>query len=115
PVPRACSAELRSAGAPFVAQGSRYGSRTVTPRVRLDTLLARRGLFPSRSRAAASVLAGEVRLGTGGQRAAKPGELVADDVAVAVDPGPEFVSRGGRKLANALDAIGLDPVGRRCL
>jgi 23S rRNA (cytidine1920-2'-O)/16S rRNA (cytidine1409-2'-O)-methyltransferase len=87
----------------------------VTPRVRLDTLLARRGLFPSRSRAAASVLAGEVRVGGNGHRAAKPGEMVPDDVAVAVDPGPEFVSRGGRKLANALDATGLDPAGRRCL
>jgi 23S rRNA (cytidine1920-2'-O)/16S rRNA (cytidine1409-2'-O)-methyltransferase len=87
----------------------------VRPRVRLDTLLARRGLFPSRSRAAASVLAGEVRLGTAGHRAAKPGEMVTDDVAVAVDAGPEFVSRGGRKLANALDATGLDPAGGRCL
>jgi 23S rRNA (cytidine1920-2'-O)/16S rRNA (cytidine1409-2'-O)-methyltransferase len=87
----------------------------VTPRVRLDTLLARRGLFPSRSRAAASVLAGEVRIGNHGARAAKPGDMVADDVAVSVDAGPEFVSRGGRKLANALDATGLDPAGRRCL
>jgi len=87
----------------------------VTPRVRLDTLLARRGLFPSRSRAAASVLAGEVRLGPAGQRAAKPGDMVADDVPVSLDAGPEFVSRGGRKLANALDATGIDPAGRRCL
>jgi len=87
----------------------------VTPRVRLDALLARRGMFPSRSRAAASVLAGEVRLGDQRRRAAKPGELVPDDVAVAVDAAPEFVSRGGRKLANALDATGIDPAGRRCL
>jgi 23S rRNA (cytidine1920-2'-O)/16S rRNA (cytidine1409-2'-O)-methyltransferase len=84
-------------------------------RVRLDSLLAERGLFPSRSRAAASVLAGEVLLGDGRRRAEKPGELVADDVQVAVDAPDEFVSRGGRKLANALDAFGLEVTSRRAL
>ena len=44
-----------------------------------------RGLFESRSRAAAAVMAGEVRLGGDGARAEKPGQLVADDVEVAVD------------------------------
>ena len=70
-------------------------------RVRLDTLLAERGLFTSRARAAASVLAGEVRLGDGGERAAKPGQMVASDVVVSVDDRPRYVSRGGTKLANA--------------
>jgi 23S rRNA (cytidine1920-2'-O)/16S rRNA (cytidine1409-2'-O)-methyltransferase len=84
-------------------------------RVRLDTLLAERGLFPSRARAAASVLAGEVRLGPGNQRAAKPGQMVAADVSIAVDEAPRFVSRGGIKLANALDALGLDVTGRTAL
>src|SRR5690349_6140710 len=84
-------------------------------KVRLDTLLHARGLFESRSRAAASVMAGEVRLGTGGARASKPGQLVAEDVEVHVDERPRFVSRGGIKLANALDATGIDPAGRRCL
>jgi 23S rRNA (cytidine1920-2'-O)/16S rRNA (cytidine1409-2'-O)-methyltransferase len=84
-------------------------------KVRLDTLLARRGLFASRARAAASVMAGEVRLGGDGARAAKPGQLVAEDVEVAVDERPRFVSRGGVKLANALKATGLEPQGRRCL
>jgi 23S rRNA (cytidine1920-2'-O)/16S rRNA (cytidine1409-2'-O)-methyltransferase len=85
-------------------------------KVRLDTLLAQRGLFASRARAAASVMAGEVRLGgRGGERAAKPGQMVADDVELAVDERPRFVSRGGVKLANALDATGVDPAGRRCL
>jgi 23S rRNA (cytidine1920-2'-O)/16S rRNA (cytidine1409-2'-O)-methyltransferase len=84
-------------------------------KVRLDTLLARRGLFESRARAAASVMAGEVRLGAGRERAAKPGQLVPDDVAVAVDDRPRFVSRGGLKLAAALDATGVDPARRRCL
>src|SRR3954449_1190025 len=84
-------------------------------KVRLDTLLHRRGLFESRARAAASVMAGEVRLGHDGARAAKPGPLVADDVALAVDERPRFVSRGGIKLENALAATGVDPGGRRCL
>jgi 23S rRNA (cytidine1920-2'-O)/16S rRNA (cytidine1409-2'-O)-methyltransferase len=84
-------------------------------KVRLDTLLHRRGLFESRARAAASVMAGEVRLGTDGARAAKPGQLVADDVAVAVDERPRYVSRGGIKLENALNALGIDVAGRRCL
>ena len=84
-------------------------------RVRLDTLLAERGLFSSRARAAASVLAGEVRLGPGRERAAKPGQMVATDVDVAVDDRPRYVSRGGTKLANALDALGLDVAGRRAL
>jgi 23S rRNA (cytidine1920-2'-O)/16S rRNA (cytidine1409-2'-O)-methyltransferase len=84
-------------------------------KVRLDTLLADRGLFESRSRAAASVMAGEVRLGGDGRRAEKPGQLVAADVEVLVDAAPRFVSRGGTKLANALDALGLDVTGRRAL
>jgi 23S rRNA (cytidine1920-2'-O)/16S rRNA (cytidine1409-2'-O)-methyltransferase len=84
-------------------------------KVRLDTLLARRGLFESRARAAASVMAGEVRLGPAGDRAAKPGQLVPDEVSVAVDERPRFVSRGGTKLANALAATGVAPAGRRCL
>jgi 23S rRNA (cytidine1920-2'-O)/16S rRNA (cytidine1409-2'-O)-methyltransferase len=85
-------------------------------KIRLDTLLAQRGLFDSRARAAASVMAGEVRLGgRGGARAAKPGQLVPDDLELAVDERPRFVSRGGIKLANALDATGVSPEGRRCL
>ena len=85
-------------------------------KLRLDTLLAQRGLFASRARAAASVMAGEVRLGgSDGERAAKPGQMVTEDVEVAVDERPRFVSRGGIKLANALYATGIDPAGRRCL
>jgi 23S rRNA (cytidine1920-2'-O)/16S rRNA (cytidine1409-2'-O)-methyltransferase len=84
-------------------------------RVRLDALLAGRGLFESRTRAAAAVLAGDVLLGPGRQRAAKPGQLVAEDVAVEVAQRPPYVSRGGVKLANALDAFGVPVAGRRCL
>jgi len=84
-------------------------------RVRLDALLAERGLFESRSRAAASVMAGEVRVGGHGERAQKPGQLVDPDIALAVDERPRFVSRGGVKLANALAQLGVDPAGRRAL
>ena len=82
---------------------------------RLDALLADRGLFESRSRAAAAVIAGEVRLAPGGQVADKPGRMVADDVGVELAERPQFVSRGGVKLANALDSFGLDVTGRRAL
>lgn len=92
-------------------------ARFVAPmpsKVRLDALLAERGLFASRSRAAASVMAGEVRLADG-RRAEKPGMLVAPDVALEIDEGPAFVSRGGVKLANALDALDVDVHGRQAL
>jgi 23S rRNA (cytidine1920-2'-O)/16S rRNA (cytidine1409-2'-O)-methyltransferase len=84
-------------------------------KVRLDTLLHRRGMFASRSRAAASVLAGEVRLAEGGALADKPGLMVAEDVRLTLAEAPGFVSRGGLKLANALEATGADPRDRRCL
>jgi 23S rRNA (cytidine1920-2'-O)/16S rRNA (cytidine1409-2'-O)-methyltransferase len=83
-------------------------------KVRLDALLTERGLFQSRSRAAASVLAGEVRL-RGGELARKPGQLVADDIELELIAPPPYVSRGGIKLANALDATGVPVAGRRCL
>jgi 23S rRNA (cytidine1920-2'-O)/16S rRNA (cytidine1409-2'-O)-methyltransferase len=84
-------------------------------RVRIDSLLSQRGLFPSRSRAAASVIAGDVLLGPGRRRARKPGELVPEDVELEVVQPPPFVSRGGIKLANALDALALGVDGRRAL
>ena len=82
---------------------------------RLDTLLAERGLYESRSRAAAAVMAGEVAIGGDGRRADKPGQMVADDAELVVAEGPRYVSRGGIKLANALDGFALDPTGLRCM
>ena len=82
---------------------------------RLDSLLVDRGLFETRSRAAAAVIAGDVRMGGEGRRAEKPGQMVAPDVPLEVAQGPRYVSRGGVKLANALDAFGLDVGGRLCL
>ena len=89
--------------------GSRGYPAAVAKR-RLDSLLAERGLYETRSRAAAAVMAGDVRVGD--RPARKPGELVADDAdARGRASAPAFVSRGGVKLANALDAFGLDPAG----
>jgi 23S rRNA (cytidine1920-2'-O)/16S rRNA (cytidine1409-2'-O)-methyltransferase len=82
---------------------------------RLDSLLAERGVFPSRTRAAAAVLAGEVHLGPGRRRAEKPGQLVAEDVELDVAVPARYVSRGGIKLANALDTLGVDVAGRHAL
>lgn len=84
-------------------------------RIRIDSLLSERGLFPSRSRAAASVIAGEVLLLPGRRRAEKPGQLVDDDTQFELVSGPAFVSRGGIKLANALDALDVEVEGRRAL
>jgi 23S rRNA (cytidine1920-2'-O)/16S rRNA (cytidine1409-2'-O)-methyltransferase len=90
-------------------------SRPHHRRVRLDSLLAERGLFPSRSRAAVAVMAGEVRVGAGERRAAKPSELIDPTEPLRVSPGRTYVSRGGIKLANALDSCALDVTGRHAL
>lgn len=82
-------------------------------KVRVDALLVERGLFETRSRAAAAVLAGEVRVGEA--LAHKPGQLVARETAVEVAPVPRYVSRGGIKLANALEASGVPVAGRLAL
>ena len=84
-------------------------------RQRLDTLLAARGLVSSRSAAAASIRAGRVRVGRGGRRAEKPGQMVAADALVELEEGRRFVSRGGLKLDAALDALAIDVAGLHCL
>jgi 23S rRNA (cytidine1920-2'-O)/16S rRNA (cytidine1409-2'-O)-methyltransferase len=86
-----------------------------TKRIRLDSLLSQRGLFASRSRAAASVLAGDVLLLPGRRRAEKPGQLVTEDVEVEVTPSLPFVSRGGVKLDNALNELGIDVADAKAL
>ena len=84
------------------------------PRVRLDRLLVERGLAESRTRAEALVLARRVTVK--GIASPKPGTPVRVDVEIAVsDPEHPWVSRGGVKLAAALDHFGIDPTGRICL
>jgi 23S rRNA (cytidine1920-2'-O)/16S rRNA (cytidine1409-2'-O)-methyltransferase len=76
---------------------------------RLDVVLVERGLAESRAQAQALVLAGLV------PGHAKPGEQIDDAAALEVERPPRFVSRGGEKLANALDSLGLSVDGARCL
>jgi 23S rRNA (cytidine1920-2'-O)/16S rRNA (cytidine1409-2'-O)-methyltransferase len=82
---------------------------------RIDAVLAEQGLFPSRSAAAGAVRAGEVRIGQDGPVALRPSQLVEPEAALIVDSGPRFVSRGGNKLDNALEALGIDVAGRDCV
>jgi 23S rRNA (cytidine1920-2'-O)/16S rRNA (cytidine1409-2'-O)-methyltransferase len=84
-------------------------------RRRLDALLVERGLFESRSKASAAVLAGEVHVGPGRRRMDKPGALVPEEVEVEVAAAPRYVSRGGIKLEHALARFGVSPLGRLCL
>jgi 23S rRNA (cytidine1920-2'-O)/16S rRNA (cytidine1409-2'-O)-methyltransferase len=56
-----------------------------------------------------------VRVGRGGERASKPGKMVSEDLAIELDPGRAFVSRGGHKLSAALDRLAIEPEGKRCL
>ncbi len=62
-------------------------------------------------------MAGQVRVGAGdaARRDRRPGEQVDSDVEIVVAAGPRYVSRGGEKLAGALDAFGVDPAQRTCL
>ena len=85
----------------------------VEGRVRLDQALVAQGLVPSRQRAQAMVRAGLVRVG--GAVADRPDQMVAPDVSINLDRVKTYVSRGGEKLAAALDAFGIDPTGRVCL
>ncbi len=85
----------------------------VEDRVRLDQALVAQGLVPSRQRAQAMVRAGLVRVA--GEVADRPDQLVNPSVTIDLEGRKGYVSRGGDKLAPALDAFGLDPAGRMCL
>lgn len=82
-------------------------------RVRADLLLVARGLVDSRAKARAAIEAGGVR--AGGAIVEKPSDLVDEGARLEVTPPHPWVSRGGVKLAHALDAFGVDPAGRICL
>ena len=82
---------------------------------RLDTALAERGLFPSRAAAAASIRAGEVRIGRDGPFALKPSQIVEAGDELIIEGGPRYVSRGGIKLQNALDELRIDVTGSACI
>lgn len=83
-------------------------------KVRADQLLVLRTLAPSRARAQALILAGKVYVGEA--RVDKAGALLAEDAPLRVREGDHpYVSRGGVKLAGALDAFGVSPAGKRCV
>lgn len=82
-------------------------------RVRLDQLLVKRSLAPSRERAQALILAGVVRVD--GDPVRRSADSVAEDAELSVDAGRRFVSRGGEKLDAALDELGLGVAGRVAL
>jgi 23S rRNA (cytidine1920-2'-O)/16S rRNA (cytidine1409-2'-O)-methyltransferase len=83
-------------------------------KARLDSLLVSRRLADSRAKAQALILAGRVRVA--GQVVTKAGTLVPEDAFIELlAPASPYVSRGGEKLAAALDRFGVDPVGLVCL
>lgn len=85
----------------------------MSPRIRADRLLIERGLFESRAKAQAAIEAGLVIANSAVVR--KPSEEIPTDALVTASPAFPYVSRGGLKLAAALDHFKFDPKGRICL
>src|SRR5215207_4442186 len=85
----------------------------MTKRMRIDRLLVERGLFESRAKAQGAIAAGMVT--ADGITITKPAAEVSTDATLQAAPAHPWVSRGGVKLAAALDHFGIDPSGRICL
>ncbi len=85
----------------------------MTSRQRADRLLVERGLFESRAQAQAAIAAGQVT--ADGQPVRKPSDALRSDALLEAAPAHPWVSRGGVKLAAALDSFGIDPSSRVCL
>ena len=82
-------------------------------RDRADRLLVARGVFESRARAQAAIAAGQVT--ADGSLVRKPSDQISSAAVIAADPAHPYVSRGGVKLAAALESFSLDVAGRVCL
>ena len=82
-------------------------------KARLDAVLVERGLFESADRAKAVIMSGSVLVE--GRRADKPGMPVHPGAEITVREKPGYVSRGGQKLAKALECFGISPGGRTCI
>jgi 23S rRNA (cytidine1920-2'-O)/16S rRNA (cytidine1409-2'-O)-methyltransferase len=96
------------------AQGNRLEKKPIAKKLRLDLVLADRALVPSRERARALILAGRVLVNE--QKIDKPGTAVAQDAPIRIlGDEQQFVSRGGLKLAAALDHWKIEVNGRHCL
>jgi 23S rRNA (cytidine1920-2'-O)/16S rRNA (cytidine1409-2'-O)-methyltransferase len=85
----------------------------MTARIRIDHLLVQRGLFESRAKAQAAIAAGLVT--ADGVPVRRASDTVASDAHIEAAPAHPFVSRGGVKLAAALDRFRFDPHGCVCL
>lgn len=79
---------------------------------RLDKLLVERGLVSSRSKSQRMIMAGEVMVS--GTKAIKPGMIVPRDTQIEIIPPKEYVSRGGQKLAAALDEFDISITNKIC-
>jgi 23S rRNA (cytidine1920-2'-O)/16S rRNA (cytidine1409-2'-O)-methyltransferase len=88
-------------------------AKAAMKKLRLDELLVQRGLAESRAQAKALVMSGRVLHGT--ERLEKPGKDVPEDLELTVEQPPRFVSRGGEKLAAAVERFGLDLKGAHVL
>ncbi len=86
------------------------GDKRRRDKERVDVLLVSRGLAPTRAKAQAIVLSGEVYRGE--ERIDKPGTLVSTDVEITVRSREKYVSRGGLKLEGALLDLAVDPTGQ---
>ncbi|HVU23169.1 MAG TPA: TlyA family RNA methyltransferase [Opitutus sp.] len=86
---------------------------SATKKLRLDELLVSRGLAPSRTQAQALIMSGRVLRGT--ERLDKPGREIPEDLELTIEQPPRFVSRGGEKLAAALERFALDLRGAHVL
>jgi 23S rRNA (cytidine1920-2'-O)/16S rRNA (cytidine1409-2'-O)-methyltransferase len=100
-----------------VSATATQNARGKASRQRLDQLLVERGLAESRTKAQALILAGKVRVGEGDAARSdlKAGDLLPADASVAIAEREPYVSRGGHKLAAALDAFEIDPADLACL
>lgn len=85
----------------------------MTTKTRIDILMHQRGLAPSREKARAMIMAGEITVS--GQLIDKPGTKIPDDAEIVVRSKPRFVSRGGEKLAGALHDFAYNVNGKVCV
>jgi 23S rRNA (cytidine1920-2'-O)/16S rRNA (cytidine1409-2'-O)-methyltransferase len=84
----------------------------VMAKFRLDVLLTEKGLVESRNRAQALIMAGKVRVD--GQIITKPGAQISSEAEISIEQDLPYVSRGGIKLAAALDVFKIDPTDTIC-
>jgi len=100
-----------------VSATATQNARGKASRQRLDQLLVERGLAETRTKAQALILAGKVKVGEGDAARSdlKAGDLLPDDATLTLSERDPYVSRGGHKLAAALDAFDIDPAGLVCL